>query len=323
LISGAVDTSSALQTDPVPFTGTRDRNDQIDGQGTSGPTLARATGSIPSFAFSTSGQLRSTVNQLLAANQKSLARSAISAFFTDISGVNIAALPAEDLHFIYRTLGYVDGREMLGDLTSLCLAHPNMRTKLLLSDILAREGSMRDALTVLNSYSFIGSPALQRDALLRKAILYPLSKQGGYNDGLAVLDTLAQLAVNDTTLRRFVDRYPLLFSRLTHSPATSGTSKKHVENLAGTTPMGFTIGQNYPNPFQDVTSFTFKLEQPTHVRLLVYNAMGRQVASVTDADYNRGIHSCVLRSAHLPSGLYFYRFITLGGVIQRKMVLLR
>jgi hypothetical protein len=88
-------------------------------------------------------------------------------------------------------------------------------------------------------------------------------------------------------------------------------------------PKGLEIGQNYPNPFQDVTSFTFKLGDATHVRLSVHDAMGREVAVITDADFKRGVHSAILQSAHLPSGLYFYRFISDKRVIQRKMVLIR
>ena len=88
-------------------------------------------------------------------------------------------------------------------------------------------------------------------------------------------------------------------------------------------PEGIEIDQNYPNPFRDVTSFAFKLGDVTHVRLSVHDAMGREVAVLTNAEYNRGVHSVVLQGTHLPSGLYFYRFSTEEGIIQRKMLLLR
>ena len=79
----------------------------------------------------------------------------------------------------------------------------------------------------------------------------------------------------------------------------------------------------YPSAFRDVTSLSFKLGKATHVRLTVHDAMGREVAVLTDADCTRGVHSVVLQSAHLPSGLYFYRFMSDEGVIQRKMMLVR
>ena len=83
------------------------------------------------------------------------------------------------------------------------------------------------------------------------------------------------------------------------------------------------FGQNYPEPFRNVTSFTFKLGKATHVRLTVHDAMGREVAVLTDADCTRGVHSVVLQSAHLPSGLYFSSVMSDEGVIQRKMMLVR
>ncbi|MFZ1728769.1 MAG: T9SS type A sorting domain-containing protein, partial [Bacteroidota bacterium] len=88
-------------------------------------------------------------------------------------------------------------------------------------------------------------------------------------------------------------------------------------------PTGIEVWPNYPNPFADITSFTFKLGEATHVRLGVFDAMGREVAVITDADYERGVHSAVLHSGDLPNGLYFYRLITDAGVIQRKMLLMR
>ena len=56
---------------------------------------------------------------------------------------------------------------------------------------------------------------------------------------------------------------------------------------------------------------------------ILYSHLSVSSAVVTDADYSRGVHSAVLRSSGLPSGLYFYRLTTDAGVIQRKMLLMR
>jgi len=136
-----------------------------------------------------------------------------------------------------------------------------------------------------------------------------------------VLDTLR--ALNDSTLLRFLDLYPMLFSRLSMPEPSTSPKASRVGLIERNMPNTITLWPNYPNPFRDVTSFTFKLGDATHVRLSVHDAMGREVAVLTNADYNRGVHSVVLQSAHLPSGLYFYRFSTDGGIIQRKMILVR
>ncbi|MBE0642457.1 MAG: T9SS type A sorting domain-containing protein [Bacteroidetes bacterium] len=116
------------------------------------------------------------------------------------------------------------------------------------------------------------------------------------------------------SILRFAELYPLLYSRLS-LPQYSRIPKRATTTYTDQTfPTKIDVWPNYPNPFRDVTSFTFKLGGDMHVRLAVYGAMGREIAVVTDADYNRGVHSVVLRSCGLPSGLYFYRLTTDRGV---------
>ena len=142
---------------------------------------------------------------------------------------------------------------------------------------------------------------------------------------MRALDTLASIVGNDSTWWPLFTFYPRVFGSL-----YPGNNDSAVRKEAGRPtiwdrilPEGFGIGSNYPNPFRDVTSFTFRLGKPMHVRVTVHDAMGREVALLADTDYTRGVHSLVLRSAQLPSGLYFARFVTDQGVMQRKMLLLR
>jgi hypothetical protein len=218
--------------------------------------------------------------------------------------------------------GYSDLRDTL--VTAL-LVHPDTRLKLLASDLLAEEERFDDALQILHAYSFEGSPVLKREQLIRHAYYKPRSYRGGYGDGLRALDTLASLVGNDSTWKPLFTLYPKLFSGLTLAPDDSTIPKasKHISLWDRIIPEGIEIGQNYPNPFRDVTSFTFKLGKAMHVRLTIHDAMGREVAVLADADYTRGVHSVVLRSTQLPSGLYFSRFMSDEGVIQRKMMLVR
>jgi hypothetical protein len=86
---------------------------------------------------------------------------------------------------------------------------------------------------------------------------------------------------------------------------------------------GMTLYQNYPNPFKYNTTVTFALGDAANVRLTVHDALGREVASITDGQYEKGNHSFSLRSGALPNGLYFYRLTTTQGVLQQKMLLMR
>ncbi|MFA6233456.1 MAG: T9SS type A sorting domain-containing protein [Bacteroidota bacterium] len=302
---GSVFTAAALGTDPVPF---------IGGLGSS--TLQKEQ----SIASAPPAGIRETVLQHLAGNAHASARSAIENFLLGGGGQTASV---QDLGFLYRTIKKVDAQPLVASLLAVCINRQDLRSKLLAADILELEGDVGSALSVLNSYSFAGSDTLLRDAFVRKAILYPLSGQGGYIQGLAVVDSLKALVGMDSTLHSFIERYPILFSNLTQGLGRSIPKVKRTDYSDILLPSGIDVWPNYPNPFADITSFTFKLGEATHVRLAVFDAMGREVAVITDADHERGVHSVVLRSGTLPNGLYFYRLITDAGVIQRKMMLLR
>ncbi|MBR9976304.1 MAG: T9SS type A sorting domain-containing protein [Bacteroidetes bacterium] len=214
---------------------------------------------------------------------------------------------------------------MRDTLVSELIAHQSIEAKLQAADVLAENRQFSDALDVLGAYSFEGSASLKRQYLKRRALYLPFAWQGGYRDGLLALDSLEQRSVGDTALQPLFRLYPLLYSGLRLDSLTNRTPKRNATSTFWEhfLPEDIDLGQNYPNPFSDLTSFTFKLVEDRHVRLAVYDAMGREVAVVTDADYSRGVHSAVLRSSGLPSGLYFYRLTTDAGVIQRKMLLMR
>ncbi|MBN1446700.1 MAG: T9SS type A sorting domain-containing protein, partial [Bacteroidetes bacterium] len=212
---------------------------------------------------------------------------------------------------------------LLDTLLQLCLDRNDVQSKLIASDILARDSLFADALGILNSYSFVGSTDLMKRALLRKAVLYPRAVDGGFRRGLSVCDSLLQIDPQDPMISEFIRHYPLLYCGLKRIRGNQIPKKSLTRVFDRILPEGFGIWPNYPNPFRDVTSFTFKLGKAMHVRLTIHDAMGREVALLADTDYTRGVHSLVLRSAQMPSGLYFARFVTDQGVMQRKMLLLR
>jgi hypothetical protein len=63
----------------------------------------------------------------------------------------------------------------------------------------------------------------------------------------------------------------------------------------------------YPNPFSQMATVRFVLPEAAHVRLVVYDALGHEVARLVDAPYDAGEHDALFDGAYLPSGSYFYR----------------
>lgn len=95
------------------------------------------------------------------------------------------------------------------------------------------------------------------------------------------------------------------------------------------TPAGFSLGENYPNPFNPATTITFSVPAQAAVTLEVYNLLGERVRTLADGKvYEGGMQSEVWdgkddQGMSVPSGTYFSRLTTPGQVFMRKMLLLK
>ncbi|MCF7804890.1 MAG: discoidin domain-containing protein [Candidatus Marinimicrobia bacterium] len=85
----------------------------------------------------------------------------------------------------------------------------------------------------------------------------------------------------------------------------------------------FYLGDNYPNPFNPVTSMEFQLPASGHVELTVYNARGQQLRALIAGEMTAGVHRVRFDGNDLPSGIYFYVLRTENKVMSKKMVLLK
>lgn len=95
------------------------------------------------------------------------------------------------------------------------------------------------------------------------------------------------------------------------------------EGTSATTPTAFSLNQNYPNPFNPATTISFALPVETHVRLIVYNGIGQEVARLVDEVRSAGVHQASWNAGALPSGVYFCR-LTAGSLSAiRKMMYVR
>ncbi len=86
-------------------------------------------------------------------------------------------------------------------------------------------------------------------------------------------------------------------------------------------PEAYALRQNYPNPFNPETRISFGLPEAAYVRLVVYDAMGREVARLVDQPLGAGTHAVTWDASGLPSGVYLYR-LTAGAFSQTKAMTL-
>lgn len=93
-------------------------------------------------------------------------------------------------------------------------------------------------------------------------------------------------------------------------------------------PTPLVVFQNVPNPFTSHTTFEFDLQDPSEVKVDVYDVTGRLVKAASVGTMGRGRHQLAFdgRDAagnKLPSGVYFYRVSARGSSVSRKILLTR
>lgn len=100
------------------------------------------------------------------------------------------------------------------------------------------------------------------------------------------------------------------------------------ENSISNLPQSFRLEQNYPNPFNPDTKIEYYLPYRTHVRISVYNMLGRKVAVLLDGEQSAGIHYTEWDGTDaygnpVAAGMYTYRLETDNFSETKKMLLLK
>jgi hypothetical protein len=85
---------------------------------------------------------------------------------------------------------------------------------------------------------------------------------------------------------------------------------------------------NYPNPFNPMTTLSYDLPAASHVKLDIYNVLGQHISTLVDMTQEAGRHQVIwdgtdLNGNPVASGVYVYRLTGDSNVKTRKMVLLK
>ncbi len=71
-------------------------------------------------------------------------------------------------------------------------------------------------------------------------------------------------------------------------------------------PIVFSLGQNYPNPFKEITTIPIYVPENCRVKIEIYSILGQRVAKIMDENMTPGDYTIVFKPDNLPSGIYFY-----------------
>jgi hypothetical protein len=124
-------------------------------------------------------------------------------------------------------------------------------------------------------------------------------------------------SINSTNGNNYIARVSLRYNQAEVPPSVSEGSLRlvtsnqitPVEIKESGLPRNFGLEQNFPNPFNPVTTFTYSLPVTSHVNLRVFNILGQLVAIVKDEVQDAGyqIVQWDVPQGGISSGLYIYR----------------
>ncbi len=131
------------------------------------------------------------------------------------------------------------------------------------------------------------------------------------------IDITIETATGDTVVTVFNDSASQVFRiPLTAAPTgividKEGWILKKVVSVSPVPPE-FALDQNYPNPFNAVSNIRYSVPRSSHVRLVLYDLLGREVATLVDKPLEPGRHTATWRGRDregvpVASGIYFYR----------------
>lgn len=84
-------------------------------------------------------------------------------------------------------------------------------------------------------------------------------------------------------------------------------------------PEGYTLSQNFPNPFNPTTEIQFSIAKAGVTTLKIYDMLGKEVATLVNKHLPAGTHKFTFDASRLATGAYIYEMRSNGVRLSRKM----
>jgi len=129
------------------------------------------------------------------------------------------------------------------------------------------------------------------------------------NDGGYVISAVTESFFNNDAI---------LIAKIEPDPLNNIDSKNESRFLDD-----FHLFQNFPNPFNPLTTIRYKLPKASHVTLEIYDLIGQKLSTIQDTYQNAGYHKANVNASQLASGIYLYK-IQVGDFQEvKKMVVIK
>jgi hypothetical protein len=88
-------------------------------------------------------------------------------------------------------------------------------------------------------------------------------------------------------------------------------------------PKDYNLSQNYPNPFNPATKIAYSIPTDGFVTLKVFDALGREVASLLNENKKAGSYEVVFDGSQLASGIYICKMSSANYTSSIKMIIVK
>ncbi len=160
--------------------------------------------------------------------------------------------------------------------------------------------------------------------------IYRSKISGNYGDAIA---TTTSLEFRDET----VDRSKTAYYTVTASDHAGNMSSPSNEEIVIATsvasekiviPREYKLCQNFPNPFNPISSIKYQLPEPNTVKLVILNSLGQKVRTLINGNIAAGYHNVNWDGRDsfgnpVSNGIYLYHFEAGKFVKTRKMVFMK
>jgi hypothetical protein len=85
----------------------------------------------------------------------------------------------------------------------------------------------------------------------------------------------------------------------------------------------FTLLQNFPNPFNPITTIGYTIPKEGFVTLKVYNILGQEVAILVSEEKKPGSYEAMFDGSKLTSGVYLYQLEMESHTATKKLILMK
>ena len=197
---------------------------------------------------------------------------------------------------------------------------------------LIADGNTAQNLSLINNPIYVYPESAIDDGIkmrhLRGLITLPTASTP--DDWSAVSSSVVSLDANGgTATTTYALVYGATLADLQDNVDAANSALNPLSSVSDDTPVKlFKLAQNHPNPFNPVTNIKYSVAQNGHVELGVYDLSGRKIRTLVSEARVAGEHAVTWDGTDaagnsVPSGMYFYKYVSGGESTSRKMTLVK